>query len=122
MGEMSDVVKEAKAAAKKAVEESESSGDGGGMSLLEELSMSGNGGGDSSALADELEKVQNRMADLVVKAEYQKEMKKMKSMLTKESSSMNDKIDEVTDRLTKTVAEVDLRTKTVEGLLAEASA
>lgn len=92
----SDVVKEAKAAATKAAEESVSSG-GGGTSLMDELDlqMDSNGGADSSALANELEKVQNRMAGLVSKADNMKETKALKSMLTKEMASTNEKIDEV---------------------------
>ena len=88
------MVKEAKAAAKKAVEDSEPSG---GMSLMDDLAapMDAGGGGDSAALTDELDKVRNRMEGLLSKVDHQKEMKALKSALTKEMDRTNAKIDEV---------------------------
>ena len=87
-------MKEAKAAAKKAVEDVESSG--GGMSLMDDLApIDGAGGGDSGALADELDKMQNRLVALVSKVDHQKEMKVLKSTLTRELDRTNEKIDEV---------------------------
>ena len=86
-------MKDAKAAAKQAVEESEPSG--GGMSLMDDLAPSAAGGGDSGALADELDKVRNRMESLLSKSEHQKELKALKSTLAKEMERANEKIDEV---------------------------
>ena len=66
------------------------------MSLMDDLApMAGGGGGDPGALNDELEKVRNRMAGLLSKADHQKEMKALKSALTKDMERTDAKIDEV---------------------------
>eukprot|EP01043_Picozoa_sp_COSAG02_P041676 COSAG02_NODE_3476_length_6675_cov_38.602342_2_plen_109_part_00 len=99
------MVKEAKAAAKKAVEDSEPSG--GGMSLMDELApMDGGGGGDPGALNDELDKVRNRMEGLLSRADHQKEIKALKSALTKDMERTDAKIDEVTSCLQLACCEI----------------
>lgn len=66
------------------------------MSLMDDLApVDCAGGGDSGALADELDKVRNRLEALVSKADHQKEMKALKTTLTKELDRTNEKIDEV---------------------------
>lgn len=98
-------MKKAEAAAQKAVEDTESSG---GMSLMDDLApMGGGGDGDLGPLADELDKVKNRMDGLISKADHQREIKALKSTLSKDLDRTNEKIDQVSSVLDRTNEKVD---------------